>query len=67
MPSCVLARRWLGMALSPEPEFRRSHGSLFKALAAGGIDTEKMRGSLVTHRPEEWPLVFAVEASTWAR
>ena len=51
-------------ALSLEPESRRSHGSLYKALAAGDIDAEKMRDLLVTHRPEEWPLVFAVDAST---
>ena len=34
-------------ALSLEPEFRRSHGSLYKALAACGIDAEKMRDLLV--------------------
>src|SRR5680860_521638 len=53
-------------ALSLEPVFWRSHGSLYKALAAGGIDAEKMRDLLVAHRPEEWPLVFAVDASIWA-
>jgi len=54
-------------ALSLEPEFRRSHGSLYKALARGSLDVEKMRDLLVSHRPEGWPLVFAVDASTWAR
>ena len=54
-------------ALSLEPVFRRSHGSLYKALANGGIDTDWLRRALVAHRPETWPLVFAVDASTWAR
>ena len=54
-------------ALSLEPEFRRSHGSLYKALARGDVDAGQMRDLLVAHRPEDWPLVFAVDASTWAR
>jgi DDE superfamily endonuclease len=53
--------------LSMEPVFRRSHGSLYKALARGQVDAEAMRDLLVAHRPEGWPLVFAVDASTWAR
>jgi len=53
--------------LSLEPVFRRSHGSLYKALARGGVDAEQMRDLLATHRPRDWPLVFAVDASTWAR
>jgi len=53
--------------LSLEPAFRRSHGSLYKALARGGVDAEVMRDLLVAHRPADWPLVFAVDASTWAR
>lgn len=47
-------------ALSLEPVFRRSHGSLYKALARGGIDIEAMRDLLVANRPAGWPLVFAV-------
>ncbi|MEO9223346.1 MAG: NF041680 family putative transposase [Mycobacteriaceae bacterium] len=54
-------------ALSLEPAFRRSHGSLYKALARGGIDPGAVRELLVAHRPQDWPLVFAVDASTWAR
>jgi DDE superfamily endonuclease len=54
-------------ALSLEPEFRRSHGSLYKALAIGEIDDGELRRLLVEHRPEGWPLVFAVDASTWDR
>jgi DDE superfamily endonuclease len=53
--------------LSLEPIFRRSHGSLYKALARGQVDAGAMRDLLAGHRPEHWPLVFAVDASTWAR
>jgi hypothetical protein len=53
--------------LSLEPVFRRSHGSLYKCLDRGAIDTEALRALLVANRPAQWPLVFAVDASTWAR
>jgi hypothetical protein len=53
--------------LSLEPEFRRSHGSLYKALAAGEIDTDRFDRLLVEHRPVDWPAVFAVDATTWDR
>lgn len=54
-------------SLSLEPEFSRSHGSLYKALARGRIDEERLRRLLVAARPADWPLVFAVDVSTWAR
>jgi hypothetical protein len=54
-------------ALSLEVIFRRSHGSLYKALALGEIDQEALRALLVGHRPKAWPAVFAVDASTWER
>ena len=54
-------------SLSLEPEFRRSHGSLYKSLADGDVDDVRLRQLLVEHRPKEWPLVFAVDASTWDR
>ena len=54
-------------ALSLEPPFRRTHGSLYKALARGRVDDDAMRELLVAHRPPDWPLVFAVDASTWPR
>jgi hypothetical protein len=54
-------------ALSLEPVFRRSHGSLYKALDRGRIDEDRLRRLLVFHRPQGWPLVFAVDASTWDR
>ncbi len=53
--------------LSLEPCFRRSHGSLYKALARGSIDVDALRALLVAHRPAGWPAVFAVDASTWDR
>ncbi|MGO9458308.1 MAG: NF041680 family putative transposase [Acidimicrobiales bacterium] len=53
--------------LSLEPEFTRSHGSLYKALARGRIDEEALRRLLVAARPNDWPMVFAVDASVWDR
>ena len=53
--------------LSLEPEFSRSHGSLYKALERGEIDTDALRRLLVTNRPVDWPMVFAVDASTVER
>ena len=53
--------------LSLEPEFTRSHGSLYKALARGRIDEDRLRQLLLEHRPGDWPMVFAVDASTWDR
>lgn len=53
--------------LSLEACFRRSHGSLYKCLHRGDVDAEAMRDLLVAHRPAGWPLVFAVDESTWAR
>ena len=54
-------------SLSLEPEFRRSHGSLYKSLAEGDVDGVRLAQLVVEHRPQEWPLVFAVDASTWDR
>jgi len=54
-------------SLSLEPEFSRSHGSLYKSLAKGRITQGRLRRLLVAHRPSDWPLVFAVDASTWDR
>ncbi|WP_186526341.1 NF041680 family putative transposase [Leekyejoonella antrihumi] len=53
--------------LSLEPVFRRSHGSLYKALDQGRVDADALRDLLAKDRPPDWPLVFAVDASTWAR
>jgi hypothetical protein len=54
-------------ALSLEPEFRRSHGSLYKALANGAFDNDRLDRLLIEHRPGDWPNVFAVDATTWDR
>ncbi len=54
-------------SLSLEPVFRRGHGSLYKALARGRIDTDRLRRLLISNLSEQWPLVFAVDASTWDR
>lgn len=54
-------------ALSLEPEFRRSHGSLYKALEHGVVDLDQMRKVLVEHKPSDWPDVYAVDATSWAR
>jgi hypothetical protein len=54
-------------SLSLEPVFRRGHGSLYKALALGDIDTARLRRLLAASTAPGWPLVFAVDASTWDR
>ena len=54
-------------SLSLEPEFRRSHGSLYKSLVRGRLDEERFKALLVAHRPTSWPEIFAVDASTWDR
>ena len=53
--------------LSLTPEFRRGHGALYDALAAGGVDEDKLRDALVAVLPEGLPLLFAVDLSTWPR
>ena len=55
------------LAQPVEPEFSRSHGSLYKALRKGRINEDRLRRLLVANRPVDWPAVFAVDASTWAR
>src|SRR3990167_9863159 len=54
-------------SLSLEPEFRRGHGSVYKALKHGEIDLEAVRDLLVEHLCPNDPLIFAVDGSTWAR
>lgn len=53
--------------LSLEPEFRRSHGSLYKGLVHGRLDEERLKALVVEHRPRGWPEIFAVDASVWDR
>lgn len=45
----------------------RRHGSVYGALAHGRIDVDRLREELVLARDPGWPLVFAVDASTWCR
>jgi len=64
---CASGRVGSVPSLSLEPVFRRSHGSLYKALARGRLDEARLRRLLIDHQPAGWPLVFAVDASTWER
>ena len=66
-PRCARRPRWVSALPQPGTRVPASHGSLYKALAYGDIDEVRLRESLVEHRPKEWPLVFAVDASTWDR
>ena len=52
--------------LSLEPACRRGHGSAYAALARGQVDAQARGGLLAAFRPG-WPLVFAVDATTWPR
>ena len=53
--------------LSLEPVMRRGHGSGYAALAGGKVDQVKLAGLLASSGPASWPLVFAVDATTWPR
>lgn len=53
--------------LSLEPAFRRGHGMIYQGLAEGRIGEEALRDLLVAWRPAGWPLVFAIDASTYPR
>src|SRR5215211_3291895 len=57
--------------LSLQTSHRRGWGSLFAALWRGRIDTEALRELLARHPlaagSADDPLVFAVDASVWAR
>jgi DDE superfamily endonuclease len=53
--------------LSLEPGFRRGWGSLYGALAEGEVAAEAIRDLLTAYRPVGWPLVFAVDQTTWPR
>jgi hypothetical protein len=60
-PVCSLPR------LSLEPVFGRGHGSAYAALAEGGAGVEALRDLLAAARPPGWPLVFAVDGTSWPR
>jgi len=53
--------------LSLEPAFRRGWGSLYGALACGSVDAEATRDLLAAVRSQGWPLVFAIDQTSWPR
>ena len=53
--------------LSLCPVFRRGHGALYDALAAGGVDQDRLRDALIGALPEGLPLLFAVDVSAFPR
>ncbi len=53
--------------LSLAERHERRHGSVYGALARGRLDAGRLREELVLARDPGWPLVFAVDASTWCR
>jgi hypothetical protein len=53
--------------LSLEPVMGRGHGSGYAALAGGLVGEQKLGGLLARFAPAGWPLVFAVDATTWPR
>ena len=53
--------------LSLEPVLRRGHGSAYASLAEGRVDVEALRDVLAAGRPSGWPLVFAVDGTSWPR
>lgn len=53
--------------LSLNPAFRRGWASTYGALRHGDIDEDALRDLLAANRPDNWPAVFAVDASSWAR
>ena len=56
----------LADAVSDTEQLRRFRSGFYRCLT-GWPDAEAMRDLLAAHRPCDWPLVFAVDASTWAR
>jgi hypothetical protein len=53
--------------LSLLPALGRGHGSVYAALAEGRIDAGGLRDLLVAYRLAGWPLVFAVDGTSWPR
>jgi hypothetical protein len=60
-PVCSLPRLWL------EPVFGRGHGSVYAALARGAVRVGALEDLLAAARPRSWPLVFAVDGTSWPR
>ncbi|WP_064741918.1 NF041680 family putative transposase [Hamadaea tsunoensis] len=53
--------------LTLAPGARRGHGSAYRAIADGAIDTGMLRETLAGFRPAEWEPTFAVDTTLWAR
>jgi DDE superfamily endonuclease len=53
--------------LSLSPVFRRGHGALYDALGEGGLDADRLREALVAALPEDLPMLFAVDVSSYPR
>ena len=53
--------------LTLEPQLRRGHGSVYKALARGQVDQPALADLVAGHAEDGWPAWFAVDASTWPR
>jgi hypothetical protein len=55
--------------LSLEKAFRRGHGALYDALAAGEIDVDAVAGLLAAswEDPDDGPVKIAVDTSAWPR
>ena len=52
---------------SLEAVFRRGWGSAYGALSFGRIDERALLDVLAAHHPKDWPMVFAVDTSSWPR
>ncbi|HEY0697379.1 MAG TPA: transposase, partial [Micromonospora sp.] len=53
--------------VSLAPVFGRGHGSAYAALTDGRINADRLQDTLVAHRPDDWPLWFALDTTPWAR
>jgi hypothetical protein len=53
--------------LSLEPGHRRGWGSLYAGLACGRVEEQTLRTLLARSAPNDYPPVFAVDVSVWAR
>jgi len=55
------------VALSLSPAFRRGHGALYDALAAGRVAAAPLQDALVAALPQGTPLLFAVDVTPYPR
>ena len=53
--------------LSLAPVFRRGHGALYDALAEGAVDEDRLRDLLAGQLPDDVPLMFGIDATTYPR